>query len=400
MTTTKSEFLQQDGLTVAAELHGFLENKVIPATSLDVDSFWRSFATLMTTTTKAGTSNRCEPASIARADTTIPVRACSKPVNTAWGSLYDALYNDNVIPHTAGLKPGSSINAARRDRVVRCAKDFLDKTFPLSEGSHRDAVSYMTYFQNLLVILADGSTTGLRDPKQFVGKNGPADSPDSILLNHNGSHTEIVFDRNSTNGSNDLASIEDIQLETTSQTLFDFDANCATEKCSAYSKWVDIVRCHSDRTFSDRAGDQNSVSNKNRAITTSGTKNQCPLVYNQQGTAIPEVVVDATVASLIEAAHGTNSAPITLYIDESEAGINDAFIAELEQLLHMVNTNMRIDPQESIVKVISISADTRAKPARQIIGTTSETECVPGPTTATIDAMQSHGYDVARAIAL
>lgn len=127
-------------------------------------------------------------------------------------SLYDSLYHDDLIPHTAGLKPGSRINPARQDRVVRFGREYLDTAFPLKDGSHRDAVSYMVYFQNLLVILADGSTTGLQMPKQYQGKDGPADAPDSIYLSDNDLKVEISFDQCGSKGAIDLASIEDIQI--------------------------------------------------------------------------------------------------------------------------------------------------------------------------------------------
>lgn len=133
---------------------------------------------------------------------------------THWNSLYETLYHDGFIPHTTGLKPGAQLNRARLDRVAQCSKDFLDKNYPLREGSHREAVSYMVYFQNLLVILADGSTTGLQHPKQFVGKNGPTNEPESIMLDHDGMLIEIQFNANGKYGEHDLANIEDVSCKT------------------------------------------------------------------------------------------------------------------------------------------------------------------------------------------
>lgn len=413
MTSNNPNFLQQSGISVAQEFHDFVETSVIPATTLQSAEFWDAFASLACQVC-TGNTNCTREEEVQADDTTIPVRACSPAVNATWGSLYDALYSDNVIPHTAGLKPGSRINVARRDRVIRCGKDFLDKTFPLSEGSHRDAVSYMAYFQNLLVILADGSTTGLQNPNQFVAKNGPSDSPDSILLKSNGIHTEISFDCNGKVGSSDMAFIDDIQLETAKRTLFDFEAPSATEKCSAYSNWIAIVRSQRNRTISSRCGEQRTIRNGNWAITSSRTDKPCTLVLDQNGNPVPDSVIDAITAAIIETAYSENLSTVSLCLSDSELSISDTFVTQLQHFLCSITargtdaanspqTGSRTNAQtnaQTIVKVISTSADNRAKPARPINGTGSDSAYVTSPVTATIDTMQSHGYDVAQTAAL
>ena len=390
---TNNSFTQQSGLSVDAEFLDFVNTSVIPATSMDAAGFWDSFASLLNTATSVNSTCAATPAHNS-ADTTIPVRVCSKPLNTSWGSLYDALYHESAIPHSTGLKPGNSINMARYERVVRCAKDFLDKTFPLSEGSHRDAVSYMAYFQNLLVILADGTTTGLQSPKQFVARNGPSDSPDSILLEHNGTHTEILFDCNGNNGSRDLASIDDVQLQTTQQAMFDFEAGTASEKCNAYKNWFAIAACHHDRVFSDCSGEQIIIKNCNRAITTSGTSNQCTLVIDQRGTPVPDAIVDASMAAIIQAVFCNNSALVNLYFAADDIKSYDTFFTELEQLLHSMNPNPDAADTKMTVKVFSDFADTHTNSAIRQNSTGSGSEYISSPAAATIDTMHSHGYDL------
>lgn len=71
------------------------------------------------------------------------------------------------------------------------AIDMLDHSFPLSEGSHATAVAYLSYFDHLLVIQADGSATGLAKPSQFVEASGLEEAPCCILLEHNGLQVEI-----------------------------------------------------------------------------------------------------------------------------------------------------------------------------------------------------------------
>lgn len=71
------------------------------------------------------------------------------------------------------------------------AINFLDHSFPLAEGSHRTAASYLVYFDHLLVIQADGTSTGLTNPAQFIEAGGNEEAPRSILLEHNGIQVEI-----------------------------------------------------------------------------------------------------------------------------------------------------------------------------------------------------------------
>ena len=70
--------------------------------------------------------------------------------------------------------------------------EVLDETFPLAEGSHRDAVDYLVHFEHLLVILADGTCTGLARSAQFVEAGGNPEAPSSIVLEQSGLQMEIV----------------------------------------------------------------------------------------------------------------------------------------------------------------------------------------------------------------
>jgi len=406
--TNTTDHLNHNGFAIAKEFHHFMEESVIPATSLDSENFWNAFVNVIASTETDKTYTRetsdtfCEPGNPG-----LQVRECNHPGDaaTSWGSLYDALYSDCVIPHSAGLKPGTGINAARRDRVIRCAKDYLDKTYPLTEGSHRDAVSYMVYCQNLLVILADGSTTGLQQPKQFVGKNGPTDKPDSILLEHNGTHTEILFDCNGHIGCTDLASIDDIQLEAVNHTLFDLTADSVSQKCSTYSNWMQIVKNRRCKVFSDRTGDYSSIECKNWAITTSANDNQSgnstALVLNQHGNPVPEATIDALTAAIIHSAFTKGSYQLHIFASRPGSEINDSFIASLRQLLAFTagfqKPEASITPKETDIKVFTTSADnppqtrSRSRPAALHMRS---------PATSIIGTMQSHGYDVRQAASM
>ena len=108
----------------------------------------------------------------------------------------------------------NELNQRHVRQVMDYSKGFLDKAFPLQHGSHKDVCSYVVYYQQLLAFFADGSTSGLQNPAQFVALSGHRETPNSIVLNNQGRHVELILNRHGVTGCQDKASIDDIQLQT------------------------------------------------------------------------------------------------------------------------------------------------------------------------------------------
>ena len=169
--------------------------------------------------------------------------------NSRWGSLYDALYGTDVIDETKGCeKVGKKggYNPKRGAKVIAYARHVLDRTAPLRKGSHVDSVGYRIKDGKLAVKLADGSNTSLQTPAQFVGFQGDAKAPSSVLLQHNGLHLDIIINRSTPIGASDPAGVCDLVLEAALSTILDLEDSIAAvdadDKVLAYSNWLGILQ--------------------------------------------------------------------------------------------------------------------------------------------------------------
>ena len=242
-------------------------------------------------------------------------------VNARWGSLYDALYGNDVIPEEGGAEKAGGYNPVRGQRVIDYGRDFLDGAAPLEEGSHHGVTSYRVINGQLEVLLESNASSRLRSQKQFVGYLGEPNNPTSILLINNGLHFEIQVDYSHNVGSSDKAGVKDIVLEAALTTIMDCEDSVAAvdaeDKALAYSNWLGLIKgdleetitrggssfvrkMNADRQYKAADGSQMSLNGRSLMfIRNVGHLMSNPAILCSDGSEIPEGIMDGVITSLI-----------------------------------------------------------------------------------------------------
>ena len=375
--------IQQGNLSIAKELYDFIENEALAGTGVDSATYWKNFEQVVSDLTPKNkellakreelqaqidewhrnnpgfdktayqaflreigyivpegedfqitTENVDEEiATLAGAQLVVPVRNARYALNAAnarWGSLYDALYGTDVISEEDGAEKGKGYNPVRGNQVIAFAKNFLDKTFALENGSHSDATKYAIDGNKLVVSLKDGSTTRLKNTDQLVGYNGDAANPNEVLLKNNGLHVVIQIDATSPIGQTDAAGVKDLLVEAAVTTIQDLEDSVAAvdaeEKVEGYRNWLGLIKgdlqesfqkggktvtrqMNSDLTFKDLNGGELKLHGRSLML----LRNVGHLMTNPailvNGEEVFEGIMDALVTSLltIHDIKGTNT---------------------------------------------------------------------------------------------
>ncbi|MDC8770267.1 malate synthase G [Roseateles albus] len=366
---------QVHGLQVATELFNFIEQQVLPGTGVSGTAFWVGFDAIVSDLapkniallaerdrlqTDLDAWHRAHPGPItdmpayrahleqigylvpapgalqistAHVDAELALQAGPQLVvpilnaryalnaaNARWGSLYDALYGTDVISESGGAEKAGRYNPVRGEKVIAFARQVLDQAAPLSNGSHKDATAYRVE-SGRLVVAQGASVTGLADPAQFIGYQGEAAAPTSVLLCHNGLHLDIQIDRSTAIGQSDAAGVSDLILEAALSTILDLEDSVAVvdaeDKVLAYGNWLGILKgtlteevskggktfsrsLNPDRTYTAATGGEVKLHGRSLMFVRNvGHLMTNPAILYGAGQEIPEGIMDAVITTTI-----------------------------------------------------------------------------------------------------
>ena len=256
--------------------------------------------------------------SIAGPQLVVPVmnaRFALNAANARWGSLYDALYGTDVISEDNGATREGGYNPVRGDKVIAFAKNFLDETIPLVEGSYKDVLGFDFAEGNIFALLAGGTKTQLKDPKKYVGYCDNGNDAFGLLFLNNNLHFEIQVDSSHPIGSTDKAGIKDILMESAITTIQDCEDSVAAvdgeDKTTVYRNWLGLMKGNLTETFSKNGSnmtrelnsDRHYISNTGEDLILSGRSLMLvrnvghlmtnPAILDADGNEVPEGIMDA-----------------------------------------------------------------------------------------------------------
>jgi malate synthase len=368
--------IQAAGLQISDTLYEMVTNEVLPGTGIEADNFWDALSRCLEEfgprnrellkrrdelqqliddwhLERAGephndaayrlflqtigylqatggdftiTTNGTDPEihAIAGPQLVVPVmnaRFALNAANARWGSLYDSIYGTDMIADEGETVRGTELNPARAQQTVSYVMNFLDSVMPLQNGSHADVASYTVTEKELVVTLADDSSSGLAQVDQFAGYRGEAGAPSAILLRNHGLHIELSIDRTHYLAAYHPAGLCDVLMEAAISTIQDCEDSVAAvdaaDKTLVYRNWLGLMKGDLSETFSkggklitrslnpDReyispAGETFNLPGRSLLlIRNNGHLMTSDAILDQDGNEIPEGILDGMLTSLI-----------------------------------------------------------------------------------------------------
>ncbi|MCO8248298.1 malate synthase G [Comamonas thiooxydans] len=447
---------QVHGLQVATELYNFVNTQVLPGTGVDQDTYWKGFDAIVADLapknaallaerdrlqTQLDTWHKANPGPIAdmaayrqfltsigylvespkdakatteNVDAELAIQAGPQLVvpilnaryalnaaNARWGSLYDALYGTDAISEAGGAEKGKGYNPVRGAKVIEFARNFLDQAVPLATGSHKDSTGYAVEGGKLVVSLKDGSKTGLKDEAKFIGYQGDAAAPKSVLLKNNGIHIDIIVNKSTPIGSTDAAGVADVVVEAALSTILDLEDSVAAvdaeDKVNGYANWLGILKGTLTESFEKGGKIVTRGLNPDREYTGADGKpvklhgrslmfvrnvghlmTNPAVLWGAEGKEIPEGIMDALVTTAIAihdlkgGANGIrNSRTGSVYIVKpkmhgpAEAAFANELFGRVEKVLGLPENTVKLGIMDEERRTsVNLKAAIAAAPAR------------------------------------
>lgn len=421
------KYVEVGGLKVASVLYDFIEAEVLPGSGVERDQFWQGFNQLVHSFApknrellekrdeiqskidawhkthsnpefkeyeqflreigylepdvepfKVTTENvDDEITSQAGPQLVVPVnnaRYALNATNARWGSLYDALYGTNAIDAEGGAEQGQSYNPIRGAKVIAFAKQFLDNTVPLTDGSHVEVTSYSVADGEVIAALQNGTIVRMQHNERFAGYRGQPAQPEALLFRNNGLHFELQLDRTHPIGRTDSAGVKDIIMESAITTIMDCEDSVAAvdaeDKVLVYRNWLGLMKGNLSASFNKGGKVINRVLNQDRHYTAPdgcdfslrgrsllfvrnvGHLMTINAILDRDGREIPEGILDGVLTSLI-AKHTfnhamTNTKKGSIYIvkpkmhGSAEVAFTNQLFNAIEDMLNMKRYTLKV----------------------------------------------------------
>ena len=356
-------------LKISSDLKDFLEDEVLPGLDINANTFWKSFESIVNEFAPRNkellekrediqstidkwhldrkgeqhnhdeykkfleeigyiaprspdfliTTDNVDPEikTIAGPQLVVPVmnaRFALNAANARWGSLYDALYGTDVISEDDGAKREGGYNPVRGDKVIEFAKNFLDETIPLEEGSYQNVLGF-DFSENQIYAILETGKSKLKDLNQYVGYCDYGNEAYGLLYKNNNLHFEIQIDPNHSIGQTDKAGIKDILMESAITTIQDCEDSVAAvdgeDKTAVYRNWLGLMKGDLKESFDKNGSMMTRELNADRSYVTADGKDLTlpgrslmlvrnvghlmtnPGVLDSDGNEVPEGIIDA-----------------------------------------------------------------------------------------------------------
>ena len=356
-------------LKISSDLKDFLEGEVLPGLEINANTFWKSFESIVNEFAPRNkellekrediqstidkwhldrkgeqhnhdeykkfleeigyiaprspdfliTTDNVDPEikTIAGPQLVVPVmnaRFALNAANARWGSLYDALYGTDVISEDDGAKREGGYNPIRGDKVIEFAKNFLDETIPLEEGSYQNVLGF-DFSENQIYAILETGKSKLKDLNQYVGYCDYGNEAYGLLYKNNNLHFEIQIDPNHSIGQTDKAGIKDILMESAITTIQDCEDSVAAvdgeDKTAVYRNWLGLMKGDLKESFDKNGSMMTRELNADRSYVTADGKDLTlpgrslmlvrnvghlmtnPGVLDAAGNEVPEGIIDA-----------------------------------------------------------------------------------------------------------